>query len=189
MRNCLTQILFSNIIPRGEYDLDIKQQEFNLKMLQKSEEFNFKVNDNSNLPSRGNIIEKFFASDKIHLSEIGTKIFANNISQCLRVQFNIPLKTSRLSDKPMWRTSGFRNSNRRSMNNYQDRRYGFQEGNVFYQDQRYGPQEGNDFYQHRRNGPQEGNGFIRIEDMDPKRGMTLSGSKIWTPRKPIISNG
>ena len=71
-----TNIIFSNIIPRGEYDLDIKRQEFNLKMLQKSEEFNFKVNDNSNLSSRGNIIEKFFASDKIHLSEIGTKIFA-----------------------------------------------------------------------------------------------------------------
>ena len=125
-----TNIIFSNIILRGEYDLDIKRQEFNLKMLQKSEEFNFK---------------------------------------CLRVRFNIPLKTSRLSDKPMWRTSGFRNTNRRSMNNYQDRRYGSQEGNVFYQDQRYGPQKGNDFYQYQRNGPQEGNGFYQDRRYGPQK--------------------
>ena len=58
---------------------------------------------NSNLASRRFINNKFFAQEKVHLNEIGTKVLAANIGSYLRKINGIPDKgrNQRILDKDL----------------------------------------------------------------------------------------
>ena len=86
-------VIISNIVLRGDnHMINITRQELNIEILM---EFNNcglsgRICDNSNLASRGFINNKFFAQDKVHLNEIGTKVLAANIGSYLRKINGIP---------------------------------------------------------------------------------------------------
>lgn len=81
-----TKILLSSVAPRGDNSsFDYQRQELNLQFLKISmakEEIT--LIDNGNLANHGQIIEKVFAEDKVHLNEQGIKIISANIAHSLR---------------------------------------------------------------------------------------------------------
>ena len=86
-------VIISNIVSRGDNRMiDITRQEFNIKIQKEFNNCGMSVDicDNSNLASRGFINNKFFAQDKVHLNEIGTKVLAANIGSNLRNINGIP---------------------------------------------------------------------------------------------------
>ena len=92
-KNPNMNVIISNIVPRGDdHMIDITQQELNIKILKEFNNCGMSVGicDNSNLASRGFINNKFFAQDKVHLNEIGTKVLAANIGSYLRKINGIP---------------------------------------------------------------------------------------------------
>ena len=92
-KNPNVNVIISNIVPWGnDHMIDITRQKLNIRILK---EFNncgmfVGIFDNSNLASRGFINNKFFAQDKVHLNEIGTKVLAANIGSYLRKINGIP---------------------------------------------------------------------------------------------------
>ena len=79
------KVIVSTITPR--YDnasLNIKAQLINATLQDKlAKKQGISINDNSNLNVRPNYTGKFYSDDKLHLSEQGNKIFAQNVKMAI----------------------------------------------------------------------------------------------------------
>ena len=76
----------SDIVPRGDNEIsDINWQELNVKLL-KEYNLNPRITfcDHNNLARNGSTANQFYAVDKIHLNENGTKVLASNISTAVK---------------------------------------------------------------------------------------------------------
>ena len=85
-------LLLATLYHGDDHMIDVIRQELNIKILKEFNNCGMSVGicGNSNLASRGFINNKFFAQDKVHLNEIGTKGLAANIGSYLRKINGIP---------------------------------------------------------------------------------------------------
>ena len=80
------KIILSNVAPRGDSKIyNINWQELNVKLL-KEYNLNPRITfcDHNNLARNGSTAKQFYAVDKIHLNENGTKVLASNISTAIK---------------------------------------------------------------------------------------------------------
>ena len=69
-------------------------QHATFKLLQRK---NLTFCEHNNLSNRGEIIDKFFANDKVHLSKDGTNVLGSNLSYTLKKAFGIQIEKRQYS--------------------------------------------------------------------------------------------
>ena len=87
------KVVISYIPPKGDEEIFyINRQEYNVKLL-KEYNLNPKVTlcNNSNSAKQGDIINKFYGVDKVHLNEEGSKVLAANIGFSIKSVLGITL--------------------------------------------------------------------------------------------------
>jgi hypothetical protein len=78
-----SDILISQLTPVGDRHLDNLRVLVNALLITKAADHDFACINNDNLAQRGQLVERFYQRDGLHLSQEGTSILASNLRQAI----------------------------------------------------------------------------------------------------------